>query len=886
MKNLRDLRKGSQWLGSTHSKQLDKIQGMLKGMEVVENQIDALGSNPKHIESLHAKLDSLKEYMGYLSTAGKLITKEQAMLSSLNFESREMREYAICDAHHSTFEWTFEERVIKDRSGCSMDLFQWMKQDNGIFWVSGKPGSGKSTFMKFVSRHLETARALRLWSHPQPVFIASYFFWSSGTDMQKSLQGLLRSLLFDVFSNFPELMPISCPGRFSTPDSRRAWGIAELQNALRMISAEAILPSKLCFFIDGLDEYEGDHMDFCSDLKKICSTANLKICISSRPWNVFEDAFGQDPLRKGYLHHLTRNDIRNYSRQRLENHPRWNVVISQTSKAVLLIEDIIERARGVFLWVFLVTKLLREGLTNDDSYSDLQKRLQSFPVDLEPFFKQMLDSVEPFYHQKMAQTLQIAVAARKPLNALIYSFHDQEGDDEDYPLHLPIHEALPESIDIRRIQITRRINGRCRGLLEEHKHHIHFLHRTVRDFLMTREMADYISQKSGSEFIASFSILKAYTAWTKSNGVFSNPSTTLADRLRDAFQYVPDLEESSLSKSRLDGYIDEMDAAVVHKINRGDEHSLSSSSLTGLEAARRVTRTIMLEVDVFGFLSRKFGRDPNYFEMFNEPAIYVVLRHPTVGEALWPNQAFEHLSYLLKSGQNPNDPVSKDFDGSTLFFRQPMTIWTGLLTTLMPGQCGRVDLGKRFLWSLINGFITLFLRHGADPNARLFRKSQNGFCTSSAWVDFLMLSFKVPCSYAEAYLETLDAFIQYGAKFGAEPVDWKHAIDAKETPTASHVTQSVTIDGEFFTHLRNVKDRSPPRLSLLANVITRLIPKGYKAGWPLDTHFPVIDKLMPSYLQRKIMEVWPKAEQGKQTKNKGKRRRQIGADGKARKKHK
>ena len=41
-----------------------------------------------------------------------------------------------------------------------------------------------------------------------------------------------------------------------------------------------------------------------------------------------------------------------------------------------LIEEIVFLARGVFLWVFLVTRSLRWGLTNADDMVDLRARLR------------------------------------------------------------------------------------------------------------------------------------------------------------------------------------------------------------------------------------------------------------------------------------------------------------------------------------------------------------------------------------------------------------------------------------------------------------------------------------------------------------------------------
>lgn len=58
-----------------------------------------------------------------------------------------------------------------------------------------------------------------------------------------------------------------------------------------------------------------------------------------------------------------------------------------------LIDQVTDKAAGVFLWVFLVVQQLRDGLTEYDTFLDLQKRVDNVPADLEAFFKQILDSI-------------------------------------------------------------------------------------------------------------------------------------------------------------------------------------------------------------------------------------------------------------------------------------------------------------------------------------------------------------------------------------------------------------------------------------------------------------------------------------------------------------
>lgn len=91
------------------------------------------------------------------------------------------------------------------------------------------------------------------------------------------------------------------------------------------------------------------------------------------------------------------------------------------------------------------------------------------PTDLEAFFKQILESVEPFYHEKMATTLLISLVAKEPAPVAVYSFHDAEYEDEDYAFEVPIQPLPKSQVTSKREQMTRRINARCRGLLEVRK---------------------------------------------------------------------------------------------------------------------------------------------------------------------------------------------------------------------------------------------------------------------------------------------------------------------------------------------------------------------------------------------------------------------------------
>ncbi|KAK3368129.1 hypothetical protein B0H63DRAFT_528511 [Podospora didyma] len=318
------------------------------------------------------------------------------------FPTQPVRHARIPEAYRNTFGWA-SNKPREDTGNSATYIAKWLRGGDGIFWVSGKPGSGKSTFMNFIADDPRTRSILQKWSGSKRLVMASHYFWSAGTKMQKSQEGLIRTLLYAIFKQHSGFISPSCGDWRPVPGGgdENGWTLSDLQTTVRKLSTLETTSVRFCLFVDGLDEFDGDHDELCQVLKDLAESANIKICVSSRPWNVFEQAFGENLLAKLYIQDLTRNDILEYTRFRLSEHPRWPFLMIEESQSDLLIYEIEKSSSGVFLWVFLVTKLLRDGLTNRDSFSALYRRLKSFPIELEVFFKQILDSVEPFYRATM-----------------------------------------------------------------------------------------------------------------------------------------------------------------------------------------------------------------------------------------------------------------------------------------------------------------------------------------------------------------------------------------------------------------------------------------------------------------------------------------------------
>ena len=483
---------------------------------------DTLGPKPswEDMEELSNNISSLADEM-------RLSALDQILLNSLRFQHMAQRQATVEPAHEQTFEW-----VLKPSSRVKFD--DWLRFQDGIYWVMGKAGSGKSTLMKFLLNHKKTAESLRSWAGPKRLVTASFFFWNAGSSMQKSQEGLFRSLLYEILSQSPELIRTICSSKAKTirPFVREhePWTRQELWHAIAQLKDQHGARARFCFFIDGLDEYDGEPDQIVSVLENLRDWPDVKLCVSSRPYNEFRDAFGRPSDPQLALEDLTREDIKLYIQSTLEENSRFKALKARDHRSQDLVQDIVEKAQGVFLWVILVVRSLLRGLRNADRVSDLQKRLRGFPETLEKFFSLMIASIEPVYREQTAQAFKYALEAeeaREPLSLMTYSFLDEE--DLDDVVTAPLNALTSQEILLRHDDMRRRLNGRCKGLLEVAKSQesrflysdrfynleVVFLHRTVRDFLHTKDMQNMLVEYLEPSFEPKSRICKALLAELK-----------------------------------------------------------------------------------------------------------------------------------------------------------------------------------------------------------------------------------------------------------------------------------------------------------------------------------------------------------------------------------
>ena len=121
---------------------------------------------------------------------------------------------------------------------------------------------------------------------------------------------------------------------------------------------------------------------------------DVKVCVSSRPEQVFRQGFARSPQTR--LQDLNYLDMKKATEDKLQS-----ILLRQYSEEETLIEcliiDIIRKAKGVFLWLELMTKSLKYGVYNADTFDELDDKLDRTPDTTEGLYERMLDELDKFH---------------------------------------------------------------------------------------------------------------------------------------------------------------------------------------------------------------------------------------------------------------------------------------------------------------------------------------------------------------------------------------------------------------------------------------------------------------------------------------------------------
>jgi hypothetical protein len=429
----------------------------------------------------------------------KDVGREVEILEWLDFRQILWRYHAIDKAYTDTYGWIF--RPPSEQNQWSDFSAHLQNDSTHPYFVNGKAGSGKSTLMKYVQTHTTTRALLEQWAGSKKLAVSHFYFWNLGTPLQKTHTGLLRALLHDILEQYPELIPAVFPKLYRARarlDEDCAPQYIELKEAFALMVEKSKF-TKIAIFIDGIDEFDGDHQDMAMFLRSLSST-DLKLVVSSRPLNACFGALEGCPSLR--LQDLTRPDMKRYVDEKLSFHP---LMIQSPEQASLLTTELMDKADGVFLWVVITVRLLIKGFEDGDNLDELQQTLRSLPPDLKSLYRRMFETMDPHYRRQGSELFQLTrkwyqLRPDEEFLAIAVFYATQ---NPSAAFEVPNSGMASIDYDDKVGWLERRLRSRCCGLLEVRHPNaglsiVTHMHRTVDEFLTLDEVWEEVCEVTKS----------------------------------------------------------------------------------------------------------------------------------------------------------------------------------------------------------------------------------------------------------------------------------------------------------------------------------------------------------------------------------------------------
>jgi hypothetical protein len=512
------------------------------------------------------------------------------------------------------------------------------------------------------------------------------------------------------------------------------------------VKQQTIRAGHMCLFIDGLDEFEGEDTEiasFFSDLLEPISNQQLrmKACLSSRPHNAFQDEFRGLPTL--HIHEKTRGDILRYVTSRFSNAKAdWPTAPFVEVSIDQLINLVVSRASGVFLWVRLVVNDLLRSLTDRDTIPELFERLNGLPEDLENLYKRMLQQIQPRHIKDTILLLQIIQTSYQPLTVL-----DLYDASQPFPgtLSSPWYDFWNGNFSVTSKlaeDMSGRIRSRCGGLVEIKRTEgeksemgtVQFLHQTVKDFLTRRDTWEVIfgldngpgiitahrSQLSANLRRLTFSLksMRAYVAeieecvhHAREVEKLSGNAATTQLRLLDQIMTFKVCRPSGFEPGHWSKSVQWLKGRMIPKYNDTNPDEMIRQQAPQPDLVEFIGWAI--EMGLSCFASETIRSIPC---LANSERIYELLDHAVRRDRDGYRGYAVHFSVveaILRNGVNPNTSCSWDAKSTPW-----VVYWKGLYNSLW--DVLKVP-GDEALYPFAGFFLPMeaMIQHGADVNAKV-----------------------------------------------------------------------------------------------------------------------------------------------------------------------
>ncbi|KAA6412809.1 MAG: hypothetical protein FRX48_03801 [Lasallia pustulata] len=340
-----------------------------------------------------------------------------------------------------------------------------------MYWISAKPAAGKSVLSGYVVKHLKDLDR-----------DCNFYFFAYGHKVKSTITSFLRTMAWQMAVMHPEALEVILKvcekdDQVCKADYRTIW---------RKLFLEGLLKLKLdrpqYWVIDALDECKAD-AELVSLLLKAIEVFPVHIFVTSR--NRFESHrqivhSTPEVVSEEILVKDSRSDILLYLNANMNDLPSVSEEAHQN-----MVDQILEKSAGCFLWVSLILQELRQVHTS----AEIRQVLEEVPSDMDELYSRILDSMSRAPYGK--------VLAKAILTWTVCSARPLTTDELYHALQIDIKDTIDD--------VRKAIIASCGQLVYvDQQSQVQMVHQTAQDFLLRAENTSEfaINSKTGHKRLA------------------------------------------------------------------------------------------------------------------------------------------------------------------------------------------------------------------------------------------------------------------------------------------------------------------------------------------------------------------------------------------------